>query len=181
MFDKWIKNADDQIIGFDCPYHGGKVLYSGGAAFADKEDLICPTCGRPICPDCANMFEDKPRDPSDAQDYLMGAMTGNNRAWCGGCGEYGYEYTLKYLKLIGCELPENYSDWQSNPEDFRVIMSQRVAVLPDMPVIAKDISSKFTAGQRGIIKYKHATGELWGIPENQDGSWIVNVCYPEER
>ena len=127
------------------------------------------------------MFEDKPRETSDALDYFIAAQNGQARAWCGQCGDYGYGYTLKYLQLVGCELPKEYQDYNEAPAEFSVVATQRVATLPDVPLICKEISHKFTAGNRGIIKYAHATGEIWGIPEKHGNDWLVTICYPEER
>lgn len=181
MFDKWIKNADDQIIGFSCPYHGSKVLYPGGAAFANTDDLLCPACGQPICPECANMFETKPAESSEALDYFIGSQNGRAHAYCGQCGDYGYEYTLKYLRLVGCELPRNHEDYKEPPTEFTVVTTQRIAALPDLQKIAKKISDLFASGQRGIIRHAHDKGEIWGIPEKHPDGWIVTICYPEER
>ena len=180
-FNKWIRNEDNKIIGFDCPYHGEKLLYANGAAFETTDGLLCPSCGGPICPECANTFDVKPSDVGESLDYLIGSQNGMAKAYCGQCGDFGYAYTLQYLKLVGCELPEDYEDYNRTPETFKVVASARVACLTDLTAITREVTQKFVDGQRGIIKYEHDTGEIWGIPENVDGEWLLTLCYPEER
>lgn len=181
---RWIKNDDGQIIGFDCPYHGSKVLYTGQAAFANTDDLVCPSCGNVICPECASMGEAKPVTKSDAEVYLDAAQQGVAKACCGHCNDYGYSYMIKYLRLVGCELPDNLQKYQQIPQSVDVVVTERVALLMDEPRVRATAVTKFIDSARGIITIPHPMGEIWAIPEPHPeitGGWLLTVCYPEER
>ncbi len=147
-----------------------------------KSELpVCPNCAHPICPACANMMENDPKTMEEAKAYLASCDENAGMAFCGGCGDWSVIFMLRFLKLKGCPIPPEYSQYKARQRSFRLCTTSTVAALSDVEKIVEPVLRRFYEGISGIIKVQHVTGEIWGIPERHEEGWVVTICYPDER
>lgn len=167
------------VNGFYCDIHDGRANYA--VPIPRNEVLVCPSCGHPICPVCANCYDADPKTIEDASRYLASCDEVSGMAYCGECGDWGEGFMLRFLRLVNCPIPPEYEERTSRPRRARFYATARVAELPDSGEIVAEVKRRFEEGTSGIIKIKHPTGEIWGFPERHPEGWIVTVLYPEER
>lgn len=166
-----------RVSGFYCNIHDGKAEYD--IPVPKYKVLTCPSCGHPICPVCANCHSKDPETVADAKKYLASCDTVSGDAYCGSCGDYGEEFMLRFLKLVGCRIPKGYA--KQKPRKAKFYMTAKVDALPDASRVLAEVSKKFAEGSTGYIKVSHPLGELWGIPDRYPEGWRVTIMYPEER
>ena len=169
------------ISGFYCTIHGGKTDFE--QPIPKSEVLTCPTCGHPVCSECANMYVEEPDTEEKAREYVESCSGVSGMAQCGCCGDYSEGFMLNYLKLIKCPIPKEYLDINRTPtqRDVVYVSTPSVMQLQDFPDISTKVKKKFECGASGIINVEHPTGEIWGIPEKHPANWVVTICYPHER
>jgi len=167
------------VKGFYCGIHGEAVQFE--RAMPRMNVITCPSCGHPICPECANAYEKDPSTIEEARAYMDSCDEVSGMAWCGQCGDWGVEFMLRFLRLKRCPIPGKYITDPLPPREARYVATNRVSQLPNFLGIVHRVAKSFRAGISGIIKYEDQTGEIWGIPERHPEGWIVTICYPEER
>lgn len=176
------KEACEKLIrvsGFDCDIHGGNAEYKEPVPLS--EVLTCPACGHPICPDCANCNFKDPKTIDEGREYVASCESVSGHAYCGNCGDYSVEFMLRFLKLINCPIPPECEDFKPILREAKFYMTATVAELPNKDSILQTAIAEFNKGTTGIINIQDPTGEIWAIPEKHPESWIVTICYPEER
>jgi len=168
-----------RIAGFACEICGGTVRYTEPILKVDLS--ACPSCGHPICPFCANCYDEDPTTVEEAAAYLASCDEVAGMAYCGYCGDWGTGFMLRFLHLKNCPIPKAYRNHKPVPRYADYITTRTVAGLPEINQIAAVVQKAFMQGTSGIIKVQHPTGEIWGIPERHPDGWKVTICYPKER
>lgn len=168
-----------RVSGFYCDIHGGNAEYE--VPVPRSAVLKCPSCGYPICPVCANMFEKDPKDIDEAREYVASCESVSGHAYCGYCGDYSVEFMLRFLRLIGCPVPPECEDFVQPKREARFYMTATIDALPNKDSILQAAIAAFNKGATGIIKIPDTTGEIWAFPERHPDGWLVTLCYPEER
>jgi hypothetical protein len=165
------------IKGFSCRVHGGPAFYA--KTMKEKDLPRCPSCGALICPSCANAYATDPKTADQAKQYLESCDGVSGAAWCGTCGDYGREFMLAFLKMVGCELPKD----DKKPEAVmpRLLVTASLSTLPDINQIASAACEKFMAGSRAMQTIPHASGKIIAVPDRYPGEWVLTLCRPEER
>jgi len=167
------------VSGFSCDIHGGNVEFK--EPVQKSEVLACPSCGHPVCPDCANCMEHDPATIDEGREYIASCEGVSGHAYCGYCGDYSVEFMLRFLKLVGCPIPPECEDFAQPKREARWHMTATVNMLPNRDDIIQAAMEAFDKGASGIIKIPDATGEIWGVPERHPEGWVVVICYPAER
>jgi len=168
-----------RVFGFYCDIHGGRADFD--EPVPKSEVLTCPSCGHPVCPVCANCFNEDPKSEEDARSYLASCDDVAGMAYCGHCGDWSEGFMVRFLKLAGCPIPPEYTVGSPLPRAASFYATATVNALPDSIDILSKVKGRFDDGVSGIIKVGHETGEIWGIPERHPEGWIVTLCYPYER
>lgn len=168
------------VDGFYCDIHGGKAYYK--KPIKKSEAPLCPACGHPICPVCANCFSKTPSTVEESREYMQSCDSSSGHAYCGNCGDYSPQFMLSFLKLVGAPIPPEYKNFKEVPrENVTFLATATVNALPDFPEIFAKVKEKWDKGVTGIIKVQHPTGEIWGWTDRYPDRWVVTILYPEER
>lgn len=149
--------------------------------YPKSEVLTCPSCGHPVCPICANTYDEDPDTVEKAREYMQSCDDVSGRAYCGQCGDWGEDFMLRFLKLIDCPIPPEFESAERKPRQAQFLMTNSISQLPNAGEIMDIVREQFDSGASGIIKVSDATGEIWGYPERHPEGWIVTVLYPHER
>lgn len=174
---KWTCSIVD---GFYCNIHGGDVKYK--KPIQKSEVIVCPSCGHPICPICANCYSSNPDTVEKSREYMESCDSNTGMAYCGNCGDYSQEFMLGFLKLIVAPIPKEYENPMQIPrENVEYWATATVRELPDFQDIFSQVKEQWEKGTTGIIKVQHPTGEIWGWTDRYPDKWVVTIMYPEER
>ncbi|WP_347273237.1 hypothetical protein [Candidatus Kuenenia sp.] len=176
VIDGKICNKKGLVSGFNCDIHGGYVEFKEPI---QKSEVLCPSCGHPICPECACM-EEGPATIDEAREYVASCESNAGYACCVNCGDYSVAFMLRFLKLKGCPIPPECEGFTQPKREALCYTTATVGALPNVDDIIRAAEEAFDKGTSGIIKIPDATGEIWAIPERHLKGWIVTICYPAE-
>lgn len=181
--DKLEKKAVSDMIfvdGFYCNIHGDTTKYV--APIRKSEVVLCPSCGYPICPECANAYSPNPKTESEARTYMESCNDVSGMAYCGQCGDYSIEFMLGFLKLINCPIPTEYAASKGIPrENVEFMATTAIRELSDFQDIFNDVVTWWQTGLTGLKKINHSTGEIWAETSRYPDKWVVTIMYPHER
>ena len=167
------------VEGYHCDIHGGNTSFEKPILIS--EVLKCPSCGHPVCRECANTNINDPKDIDSAREYIASCESVSGLAYCGYCGDYSVEFMLRFLKVVNCPIPPECEEFKPIPRSARFYMTPTVDVLPNRDSILRTAIAEFNKGTTGIIEIPDASGEIWAIPERHEGGWKVGIMRPEER
>lgn len=168
-----------RVTGFYCNIHGDDTKFKGPIPLS--EVLRCPACNHPICPVCANAYENDPSTIDEGREYVASCESNSGRAWCGNCGDYSVEFMLRFLKLVGCPIPPECEYFKPIQREATFYMTQTIAALPNKDDILRTAITEFNKGTSGIITIQDPSEIIWAIPERHEDGWKVGVMRPEER
>jgi hypothetical protein len=167
------------VNGFYCDIHGGNTSFEKPIPIS--EVLKCPSCGHPVCRECANCHTDNPKNIEDAREYIASCESVSGHAYCGNCGDYSVEFMLRFLKAVNCPIPPECEEFKPIPRSARFCMTATVGALPNKDSILQTAIAEFNKGTAGIIEIQDPSGKIWAIPERHEDGWKVGIMRPEER
>ena len=168
-----------RVTGFYCNIHGDNTEFKEPIPLS--EVLRCPTCNHPVCPVCANAYEKDPSTIDEGREFVASCESNSGSAWCGECGDYSVRVVLRFLKLVGCQIPPECEAFKSIQREATFYMTQAIAALPNKDSILQTAIAEFNKGTSGIIIIQDTSGKIWVIPERHEDGWRVSIMRPEER